>query len=156
MDDLYYRASKETARQLYNAEPQIHSPFFDGDIVLGPEGFRHLQVSTHSGARTREEQMERFALLPLAFQILKTATTLQLYRKRPLKLYSKDETRALNERKMVQWWCFQALFLKRARMVKVVVKKVGGGELHFWSVMEHKLDKWGEPKYLKGADWTSN
>src|ERR1039458_8215463 len=77
MDDLYYRATKEAARQLYSAQPLIHSPFFNGDIVLGPEGFRHLQVSAR-GDRTKEEQIQRFALLPLALQILKTATTQKL------------------------------------------------------------------------------
>ena len=155
MDDLYYRARKETARQLYSAEPLIHSPFFKADIVLGPEGFRHLQVSAR-GDRTKEEQIQRFALLPLALQILKTATTLQRYRKRPETLYAQGETRALKERKMVQWWCFTALFFSRALRVKVVVRKVGDGKLHFWSLMAEKIDKWGDPKYVTGADWASN
>ena len=155
MDDLYYRATKEAARQLYSAQPLIHSPFFNGDIVLGPEGFRHLQVSAR-GDRTKEEQIQRFALLPLALQILKTATTLQRYRKRPGTLYAQGETRALKERKMVQWWCFTALFFSRALRVKVVVRKVGDGKLHFWSLMAEKIDKWGDPKYVTGADWASN
>jgi hypothetical protein len=42
MDDVYYRASKEAARQLYSAEPLIRSPYFNAAIALGPEGFRHL------------------------------------------------------------------------------------------------------------------
>lgn len=155
MDDVYYRASKEAGRQLYSAQPLIHSPFFNGDIVLGPEGFRHLQVSAQ-GERTNEEQVQRFALLPLTLHILKTATTLQRYRKRPATLYPQGETRSLKERKMVQWWCFTALFLSRALRVKVVVRKVGDGKLHFWSVMAEKIDKWGDPKYVTGADWASN
>src|ERR1017187_5589935 len=150
MDDLHYRATKEAARQLYSAQPLIRSPFFDGDIVLGPEGFRHLQVSAQ-GERAKEEQIQRFALLPLALQILKTATTLQRYRERPGTLYAQGETRALKERKMIQWWCFTALFLGRA-----LRRKVGDGKLHFWSLMAEKTDKWGEPKYVTGADWASN
>lgn len=155
MDDLYYRANKEAMRQLYEAHPMIHNPFFEADILLGPEGFTHLQISAQ-GARTKEEQMERFALLPLALQILQTTTTLQRYRKRKPTLHPQGETRPLKERKMVQWWCFSALFLNRSLEVKVVVRKVGDGGLHFWSVMAHKLDKWGEAKYTKGADWTSS
>jgi hypothetical protein len=155
MDDVYYRESKEAARQLYSVERMIHSPFFNAEIVLGPEGFRHLQVSAQ-GDRTREEQVQRFGLLPLALQILTTATTLQRYRRRSAALYPQGETRPLKERKMVQWWCFTALFLSRALRVKVVVRKVGDGKLHFWSVMAEKIDQWGEPKYVTGADWTSN
>lgn len=141
MDDLYYRAAKESARQCYEAQPIIHSPFFNGDIALGPDGFRHFELSAN-GNRTKEEQVERFGLLPIALQILKTATTLQRYRKRPQKLYTREEDRPLKERKMVQW-CFTALFLNRARRVKVVVRQVGDGKLHFWSVMAEQLDKWG-------------
>ena len=154
MDDVYYRASKETARRLYHAEALIYSPFFNGDVFLGHEGFRHLQVSTQ-GERTREEQIERFALLPLALHILKTATTLQRYRKRPATVYPQGEERTLVERKTVQWWCFTALFVSRAMRVKVVVKKIGDGKPHFWSVMAEKIDKWGEPTYLTGGDWAS-
>ena len=61
MDDVYYRATKESARQFYDARPVIHSPFFNGDILLGPEGFRHLQDSAQ-GERPKEEQVERFGL----------------------------------------------------------------------------------------------
>ncbi len=57
---------------------------------------------------------------------------------------------------MVQWWCFTALFLSRALRVDVVVRRVGDGKLHFWSVAAEKTDKWGEPKYSMGAEWTSN
>jgi hypothetical protein len=63
---------------------------------------------------------------------------------------------ALKERKMIEWWCFTALFISRALRVKVVVKKVGDGEPHFWSVMSEKIDKWGDPTYARGADWTSS
>ena len=153
--DADYLVKKDAACELYNTQAVIHSPFFDGDIVLGPEGFRHLQVSP-KGERSKEEQVRRFELLPTGFQILKTATMLQVYRKRPAKLHPQGETCALKERKMVQWWCFTALFLNRALNVKVVVRKVGDGKLHFWSVMGERTDKWGEPKYLKGADWTSS
>jgi hypothetical protein len=41
-----------------------------------------------------------------------------------------------------------ALFLKRDIKVRVVVRKVGGGELHFWSVMlSKKPHKRIAPKY---------
>jgi hypothetical protein len=133
----------------------IHSAFFNGDILLGPEGFRHLQVSA-GGDRAKEEQVERFGLLPIALQVREPATTLELYRKRPATLHPQGDDRMLKERKAVQWWCFTALFLNRALRIKVVVKKVGDGKLHFWSVMAVKLDQWGEPKYATGAELASD
>ena len=155
MDDLYYRATREAARQLYDAQPVIYSPFFKGDILLGSEGFRHLRVSAQ-GERTKEEQVKRFELLPTALQSLTTATTLQRYRKRPSKLHLQRKTGALKERKIVQWWCFMALFPNRAVRVQVVVRKVGDGKLHFWSVAGKKTGDGREPKYSAEAGWTSN
>jgi hypothetical protein len=155
MDEAYYRAGKELASQRYRARPLIHSPFFNGYIVLGREGFRHLQVSAR-GECAKDEQIQRFALLPLALHILQTATTLQRYRRRPASVHPQGETLALKERKMVQWCSFTALFLRRGLRVKVVVRKVGDGKLHFWSVMAEKLDICGKPTYATGADWTSD
>ena len=139
MDDRYYQSKKEAAHQLYAAQPLVHSPFFTDDIVLGSEGFRHLQVSGQ-GERDKEDQIRRFMLLPLGLQVLKTATTLQSYRKRPAATYPHGEGHVLKERKAVQWWCFTALFVKRALRVKVVVRTVGDGKLHFWSVVAEKID----------------
>ena len=127
MDDAYYESKKEAARSMYAAQPLIHSPFFDEDIVLGAEGFRHLLLSAH-GERTKAEQIQRFMLLPIGIQVLKTATTLQTYR------------RQLNGGRRngwvtVQWWSFVALFVKQDVKVRVLVRKLGDDRLHFWGVM---------------------
>ena len=42
MDDAYYQGKREAAQKLYHSHPRIHSAYFDEDVVLGPEGFRHL------------------------------------------------------------------------------------------------------------------
>jgi hypothetical protein len=155
MDDQYYQNKKEAAHRVYVTQPLVHSPFFNDDIMLGSEGFRHLQVSD-KGERDKEEQIQRFSVLPLGLHVLKTATTLQSYRRRPAALYPQGGGRVLKERRVVQWWCFTALFVKRALRLEVVVRKVGDGKLHFWSVVAQRVDRRGAPKYTTGADWTSN
>jgi hypothetical protein len=151
MDDRYYQSKKEAAHRIYSAQPLIHSPFFNEDIVLSPEGFQHLSLSAHGG-RTKEEQIRRFILLPLGLHVLKTTTTLQAYWKRLAAVGTPGSSRGLKGTKMVQWWAFVALFLKQDIKVRVVVRKIGGGELHFWSVMlSKKPNKRTAPKYSARA-----
>jgi hypothetical protein len=134
MHDRYYERKKEAAQLVYSAQPLIHSPFFNQDIVLNSEGFRHLSRSAR-GKRRKEEQIRRFILLPLGVHVLKTATTLQGYRKRLVPVGTLNRRRGPNRRKRVQWWAFVALFVDQDIKVRVIVRRVGGGKLHFWSIM---------------------
>jgi hypothetical protein len=128
MDDTYYESKRDAAYQAYSAQPVIHSPFFGEDIVLGPKGFAHLSRPT-KGWRTKEEQVQRFTLLPLGFHVLRTATTVQTYRKQPAGTGGRGPT------KTIQWWGFTALFVEQQIGVRIVVRKVGAEKLQFWSVM---------------------
>lgn len=134
MDDSYYQRKRAAAYRTYRAEPLIHSPFFNEDIVLGLEGFRHLWLSAR-GERMKEEQIQRFLLLPLGIQVLKTATTLQTYRQQPTAANTPGSSCGPRGNRKVQWWGFVALFVKQRIKVRVVVRKVGEDKLHFWSVM---------------------
>jgi hypothetical protein len=124
MYDPHYETKREAAHTIYMARPLIYSPFFKAKVFLSPEGFQHLCVSAH-GERDRDEQIRRFILLPLGLRILETATTLRSYQRR---LGSKG-------RKTIQWWSFVEHFRKQGITVGVVIRKVGNGKLHFWSVM---------------------
>jgi hypothetical protein len=134
MEDTYYQRTKEAARKAYAAAPAIRSPYFGGEIVLGPEGFQHIQCSGRR-ARPLDEQVRRFILLPLGLQVLQTATTVQDYRRAlvPVEAFSKSAGPRPTD--TVQWWGFVAVFVEQHVKVRVVVRKVGSGELHFWSIM---------------------
>ena len=109
--------------------------------MLSSEGFQHLQYSAHR-ERSKEEQMERFTLLPLALHILKKATTLQGYRKRwVVPAYAAGGRRGVVPRELVQWWGFVALFVEQDIKMRIVVRKVGDGNLHFWSLMLYSKQK---------------
>ena len=135
MYDRYYQIKKEAAREIYTERPLIYSPFFKTDIRLGPDGFQHLCVSAQ-GERSREQQIERFTVLPFGIHILETATTCRSYQKRRLTVGTSGMF-ASKERKIVQGWCFEEHFKEQGMKVRVVVRKVGNGKLHFWSVMLH-------------------
>jgi hypothetical protein len=134
MDDQIYQTKKNVAYTLYTAQPVIHSPFFNEDVLLGSDGFRHLCVSAH-GDRVKEEQIRRFILLPLALHILKTTTTVQTYRTQMVAVRTPGSPTWTPDRKVVQWWGFVALYMKQDIKVRVIVRKVGDDKPHFWSVM---------------------
>src|SRR5947209_17170823 len=112
MEDAYYHRKKEAARKAYTATPAIRSPYFDGEIVLGPEGFQHLQCSGRR-ARPLDEQVRRFILLPLGLQVLRTATTVQDYRRAlvPVDVFRKSA--GPRTVAAVQWWGFVAAFVEQ-------------------------------------------
>jgi hypothetical protein len=134
MYDRYYQSKKDAAYLIYTERPLIYSPFFKEAVLLSSEGFRHLIVSTQ-GERSREEQVERFMALPLGIDILETATVAQNYRRR-LAAVRTSSPRS-KKRKLVHWWSFRKYFVQQAVTVTIVVRKVGNGKLHFWSVMAH-------------------
>jgi hypothetical protein len=134
MNDRSYQKKKEAAHRIYTAQPVIHSPFFNDDILLSADGFRHLCRKTH-GHRSVDEQARRFTVLPYGLQVLKTATTLQAYRTQPAALGLPGSSSGRKERPMIQWWGFVALFVEEDIKVRVVVRKVGSHKPHFWSVM---------------------
>jgi hypothetical protein len=138
MDEAYYKQTKEKAYQVYSACTAIRSPFFNKNVMLKSAGFHHLCYSTWR-ERSKGEQVTRFALLPLGLRILKTATTLQEYRKemKPFGIPGNQDNPL--SMKLVEWWGFVAMFVEQDVKVRVVVRKVGDGDLHFWSVMRYAM-----------------
>ena len=80
-----------------------------------------ISAFSSNGERTRGEQVSRFMLLPLGLHILKTATTLQTYRKQAAAIRTTGNRRGSNRRRMIQWWGFVALFPTEHIKVQVIV-----------------------------------
>jgi hypothetical protein len=140
--DAEYDRKREAARKAYAAAPSLHSPYFNEDVTLGLEGFEHLERSRH-GERSRGEQILRFALLPLALRVLRTATTVQEYRQAEIVTRDRENRQ---QPAVAEWWGFVAAFIRQNIKIRVVVRRVGTGKLHFWSVMLCGHWPFGEPK----------
>ncbi len=80
MDARYYEAKREKAKQFYDTQRSLYSPYFKDTITLNADGFHHLRYSARR-ERSKEEQVLKFTLLPLGLRIIHTATTVQEYRK---------------------------------------------------------------------------
>lgn len=153
MDLAYFEARKQKALEIYTKQRAIRSPYFNSDVVLNSDGFHHLQFSARS-ERPKEEQLLKFALLPLGLNIIKKATTLQEYRKLLLPVGKKSKRDGLRPTKMVEWWGFVAIFVEQDIKVRVVLRRIGDGNIIFWSVMPHTKLKGGQKLYTEGIEDT--
>jgi hypothetical protein len=130
--DAYHRL-RERARQIFDDNASIHCPYFAERVVLNGEGLHHLRYSADR-ERGKPEQMLKFRLLPLALEVIRKSGTVQEYRKiwQPVGKKSADGMRAAKE---VEYWGLLAIVGPRPDKIRVILRRVGTGNITFWSVM---------------------
>lgn len=146
---------KEKARQIYDSRRTIFSPFFKRDIILNSDGFHHLRYSARR-ERNKSKQILKFTLLPLGLKIIRTATTLQEYRKLLSPVGEKSKRDSSVAMKLIEWWGFVAIFIEQEIKVRVVLRKVGEGNIHFWSVMPYSHLRKGKNRNFLPKDLRMN
>ena len=99
--------------------------------------------------RNKKEQLLKFSLLPLAFVIIKNSGTLQEYRK-GLTAVGKKSKDGLTPMKETEYWGFVAIVGENKIKIRVVAKRVGDGNIIFWSVMPFSKLKGGQKLYTNG------
>ena len=117
-------------------------------MIFNADGFHHLQFSARR-ERNKKEQILKFNLFPLAIKVIKNAGTLQEYRKGfiPIGKKSKD---GFARTKEVQFWGFVAIVGDPQIKIRVILRRIGDGNIIFWSVMPYnKLQN--NPKLYTGG-----
>ncbi|MCX6743873.1 MAG: hypothetical protein NT116_06630 [Candidatus Parcubacteria bacterium] len=132
----YFYERKDKAENLYKSRPKIYSPYFKCEIILNSDGLHHLQFKARS-ERDKKAQLLKFSLLPLAFEIINKAGTLQEYRKGLMTVGKKGSKDGLSLTKFVDYWGFIAIVGQKQVKIRVVLKRVGDGNVIFWSVMPY-------------------
>jgi len=83
----------------------------------------------------------RFKLLPRAVSLVELSTTFQEYEEEMKSFEIKKRKKRVQQSKKVQYWGIIAII--DGRKSKVIVRKIGGGNGHFWSV----IPAWTTNKY---------
>lgn len=143
--DEYFKEKKEKARQLFEKQRAIHNPYFGMDIVLNSDGFHHLQFSARR-ERSKEEQKLKFSLLPLAFDVIRKSGTIQEYRKTLIPIGKRHSRDGSVKMKTVEYWGLVAIVGSRPIRIRAILRRVGDGNITFWSVMLHSKIKNGRQK----------
>jgi hypothetical protein len=144
-DQQYFTERKEKAHAIFTAKRTIWNPYFSTEVVLNSDGFHHLQFSARR-ERTKREQLLKFNLLPLGLEIIRKAGTIQEYR-RLLTPIGKPSTRTgAIPMKEVEYWGLVAIVGEKKIKMRTVLRRVGDGNITFWSVMPVSKIKNGKQK----------
>lgn len=125
------------ARVFYDSVGSVNCPYFNGEITFNARGFHHLQYSAGS-ERTKQAQLFKFGLLEASVEILMRSGTVQQYRRHLGAIGRRKGKSGMRDTKMIKYWGFEGIVgtqEKDYRRVKVIVRQVGDGTKHFWSVM---------------------
>jgi hypothetical protein len=130
-----YETLKKNAEAYYKKQGRIRCPALNNEFVhFTSEGFNHLQFSGGK-ERSKDMQMTKFGLLTKAVKVIGLATTYQEYDECldmiRIKMRKKREEVAMR----VQYWCLIAII--QEKKIKVIVRQVGTGQKHFYSVIPY-------------------
>ena len=145
VDPHYFAAQKQKAENTYAQQASTRCPYFNADVILNSDGFHHLQFSARR-ERNKREQLLKFSLLPLALQVLHKSGTVQEYRKM-LAPIGKKRSDGFVPMKTVEYWGFAAIVGENKSIrIRVITRRVGDGNIIFWSVMPDTKIKDGKQK----------
>jgi hypothetical protein len=133
------------SRSLYEFTRAVTCPYFKTEIALTSDGFNHLLHKSNRLPRNITDTHGRFRLLKKSLQVLRSAGTVQEYRCMTEK-FGKVAKDGFTKTKKVEYWAFHDIVMSGniKFLMRVIVRKVGDGKYHFWSVMslgKQKLHK---------------
>ena len=122
-----YERTRTIARSIYKKIRKAVCPILDGEeIHFNATGFGHLIRKLK--IRSRSEQKRRFRLIPFAKKIILEAKTIEDYRENKIK-----------KSKIIKEWALVSTF--GALTIKLIVRQVGKGNKHFYSIMQKDTKK---------------
>lgn len=136
-----YNKEKDVARLYYEKIKSVFSPALNATVHFNSEGFNHLIYRTKREERDKASQVLRFKLLPLVADLVRLSTTYQEYEEVMQEVVGQKYGKCVKENKLVFFWGIIAII--NGRKIKVVLKKVGNGQIIFWSV----IPEWNTSKY---------
>ncbi len=114
----------EENRKWYKTVGEVFCPIIDESVVFNSKGFYHLKYKSNGTKRPSKEQKYKIGLLPLVIPVIKSATEIYEYKK--IELESSD--------KIIEIWELRAVVGKQNTQVSVVLRRIGDGKIHFFSV----------------------
>ncbi len=147
--EVNYKKLKKESQAFYSSVKSIYSPALKENISFTSEGFNHIVFKKERSEREKSSQKLRFKLLPLAKKLIEKSTTYQEYEKKSSFFDVKKNKKISKELKIVEYWGIIAIL--ESRKIKVILRKIGNGNIHFWSV----IPAWSTNKYRDTKFYTT-
>lgn len=112
---------KKQIHLIFFENQDLFSPAFNSKIIFNSKGINHLLYKGNRSRRETERIEINLRLLPRAIKLLKRATFWQ------------EESNYKTEDIFYKFWAFEAVVDERR--IKVIIRQVGNGNKHFWSVI---------------------
>ena len=113
---------KNQIQAIFQQTKQITCPAFGGEMVIfNAKGINHLLYKGNRSERDLSRIQTNIRLLPRAIRVLQ------------LMPFFQEESGYEKEGVKFRYWAFEAVV--DDRRVKVVVRQIGNGRKHFWSVI---------------------
>lgn len=112
---------KKQIQKIFVKNKRVRSPAFGEEIVFNAKGINHLIYKSSRSRRDKARIVTNIRLLPRAIHLLSSATFWQ------------EENSYIKDTIIYKFWAFEAVV--DDRRIKVIVRQVGNGKKHFWSVI---------------------
>ena len=123
MENSKYRELLKERRKWYKKIGKVYCPILKEYVIFNSKGFYHLRYSS-GRERTIKEQMYKVGLLPLVIPVIKNVEKIEEYRKE------------LSNGKEVEYWILKEVVGSQNTMTKVILRRIGTGNITFYSVMK--------------------
>lgn len=147
---------KSKADIFYKSVGCVRCPALDANVHFTSDGFHHLQFDGTRAERTKIVQKNKMLCLHEAVEVIKKSNTVQEYRT-AVQPIGKPDKSGFRSTKNVVYYAFHAITdFSKLRRVNVVVRRVGDGNFHFWSVMPSwKEEEITDTQKMRkvGGDW---
>lgn len=135
-----YKAIRQNAENFYKKIGKIHCPALGDVVYFNSEGFNHLLYKNKS-VRPQKEQAIKFKLVVIAKELVEKSHLYQEYDENLVKVVQKKFGKKTKGTLLAKYWGFVGVI--RGCRAKAIVRQVGNGNKHFWSV----ILCWGNNQY---------
>ena len=113
---------KEKVKDIFQQNRSLICPAFPNEeIIFNAKGINHLFYKGSRRKRLASRIKANLRLLPRAIELLK---------KMPI---PQEEDSYTKDKKKYNFWAFEGVV--DSRRIKVIIRQVGNGKKHFWSVI---------------------
>ncbi len=120
-------------RQLYNATKNIYCRFLKEVVYFNNQGFFHLTHDGRDKLRSKADTKMRLNLLPHVYTVIKNATR---FNRQPMLVpKNSDENKTGKEIAFYELYHLMGRNKNKRKVgIIVVLRKIGNGRLHFYSI----------------------
>lgn len=123
---------REKRRKDYNSWKPIYCKAVAKYVDFNASGFRHLNFKIGNKPRSIREALYKLNLLPLVRVAIQKSVKVDEYRKTVAPVGGSNK-RNLKE---IEYWGILGVVGKQNVRIKVILRRIGKGKIHFWSVMK--------------------